>query len=120
MQEERGRMRKFSSYGPINTKLHYYVPRQTLVDQAITHLIGETPDEGGHYSTMWAPRQRGKSWILQQALSQLRADPRYIGFDVLKINLDHADQYLDASGTACQKYVASLRNVCPEKSYLAL
>ena len=82
-------MRKFSSYGPINTKIHYYVPRQTLVDQAVTHLIGETPAEGGHYITVWAPRQRGKSWLLQQALWQLRRDPRYAGFDVLKINLEH-------------------------------
>jgi len=82
-------MRKFSSYGPINTKLHYYVPRQTLVDQAVTHLVGETPAEGGHYITVWAPRQRGKSWLMQQAMWQLRSDPRYAGFDVLKINLEH-------------------------------
>ena len=88
-------MRKFSSYGPINTKIHYYVPRQTLVDQAVTHLIGETPAEGGHYITVWAPRQRGKSWILQQALWQLRSDPHYAGFDVLKINLEHLKQERD-------------------------
>ncbi len=49
-------MRRFSSYGPINPKLHYYVPRQALVDQAVTHLVGEVPDEGGHYITVWAPR----------------------------------------------------------------
>ena len=91
-------MRKFSSYGPINTKLHYYVPRQTLVDEAVTHLIGETPDEGGHYITVWAPRQRGKSWVLQQALWQLRGDPRYAGFDVLKINLEHLKQERDTDG----------------------
>ena len=88
-------MRKFSSYGPINTKLHYYVPRQALVDQAVTHLIGEVPSEGGHYITVWAPRQRGKSWILQQALWQLRGDPAYAGFDVLKINLEHLKQERD-------------------------
>ncbi len=45
-------MRKFSSYGPINVKLHYYVPRQALVDQAVTHLRGEFPSEGGHYITV--------------------------------------------------------------------
>lgn len=88
-------MRKFSSYGPINSKLHYYVPRQALVDQAVTHLRGEVPSEGGHYITVWAPRQRGKSWILQQAMWQLRGDPAYAGFDVLKINLEHLKQERD-------------------------
>lgn len=70
-------MRRFSSYGPINAKLHYYIPRQALVDQAISHLVGEVPAEGGHYSTVWAPRQRGKSWILQEAMWQLRDKPQY-------------------------------------------
>lgn len=82
-------MRKFSSYGPINTKLHYYVPRQALVDRAIMHLVGEEPNEGGHYITVWAPRQRGKSWILNQALWQLNENPIYTSFDTLKISLEH-------------------------------
>lgn len=82
-------MRKFSSYGPIDTELHYYVPRQALIDSAVNHLAGEEPTRGGHYITVWAPRQRGKSWILQQAMWQLRGDPAYAGFDVLKINLEH-------------------------------
>lgn len=90
-------MRKFSSYGPINTKLDYYVPRQIVVDQAVVHLVGETPEEGGHYITVWAPRQRGKSWILQQAMWELRGDPRYAGFDVLKINLEHLKQERDTN-----------------------
>ena len=88
-------MRRFSSYGPINTKIHYYVPRQTLVDQTVTHLIGETPVEGGHYITVWAPRQRGKSWILNQAVWQLRENPAYADFDALKINLEHLKQERD-------------------------
>jgi len=82
-------MRKFSSYGPVDTELHYYVPRQALIDTAVNHLVGEDPTRGGHYITVWAPRQRGKSWILQQAMWQLRRDPRYASFDVLKINLEH-------------------------------
>lgn len=88
-------MRKFSSYGPVDTKLHYYVPRQGLIDTAVAHLLGEDPTRGGHYITVWAPRQRGKSWILQQAMWQLRGDPRYAGFDVLKINLEHLKQERD-------------------------
>ncbi|MBV7336793.1 AAA-like domain-containing protein [Chloroflexi bacterium TSY] len=82
-------MRKFSSYGPIDTELNYYVPRQTLVDEAVGHLLGEDPMRGGHYITVWAPRQRGKSWILLQAMLQLRNDSSYANFDVLKINLEH-------------------------------
>ena len=88
-------MRKFSSYGPIDTQLHYYVPRQALIDSAVSHLTGEDPTRGGHYMTVWAPRQRGKSWILQQAMWQLRGNPAYAGFDVLKINLEHLKQERD-------------------------
>lgn len=91
-------MRKFSSYGPIDTALHYYVPRQGLIDTAVAHLVGEDPTRGGHYMTVWAPRQRGKSWILNQAVQQLRADPRYAGFDVLKINLEHLKQECNTDG----------------------
>lgn len=90
-------MRKFSSYGPIDTELNYYVPRQLLIDEAVGHLVGEDPVRGGHYITVWAPRQRGKSWILQQAMWQMRDDPRYAGFDVLKINLEHLKQERDTN-----------------------
>ncbi|MFN8494374.1 MAG: AAA-like domain-containing protein [Caldilineaceae bacterium] len=82
-------MRKFSSYGPIDTDLHYYVPRQTLIEQALAHVVGEDPNKGGHYITVWAPRQRGKTWIMQQVLHRLRTDPQYAAFDVLKLNLEH-------------------------------
>ncbi len=79
-------MRKFSSYGPINPRLHYYVPRKGLIDFAVNQLLGEIPDEGGHYITVWAPRQRGKSWIMLQVLHILQQNEQ---FDVLKINLEH-------------------------------
>ena len=79
-------MRKFSSYGPVNTKLHYYVPREALIDRAFTRLLGENPDEGGHYITVWAPRQRGKTWVMREVLWRLQRDGR---FDVLKLNLEH-------------------------------
>jgi hypothetical protein len=43
-------MRKFSSYGPIDRELHYYVPRNELVDSAYQQLLGDNPKKGGHYN----------------------------------------------------------------------
>ena len=54
-------MRTFSSYGPVSKESHYYVPRTELVKQARQLLLGKDPDEGGHYITVWASRQCGKS-----------------------------------------------------------
>ena len=85
-------MRKFSSYGPVSNKLHYYVPRQELIDRACTQLLGKDPDEGGHYITVWAPRQAGKTWVMQQVLWRLQEDER---FDVLKIDLEHLKRATD-------------------------
>ena len=82
-------MRKFSSYGPIDTDLHYYAPRTALIEQALTHLLGENSGKSGHYITVWAPRQRGKTWIMQQVLFRLRHEPYSQQFDVLKLNLEH-------------------------------
>ena len=63
-------MRKFFSYGPIDIDLHYYAPRNTLFDKAYTQLIGENPEKGGHYVTAWAPRQTGKTWLMQQIVKK--------------------------------------------------
>ncbi|MCP4344499.1 MAG: hypothetical protein GY795_03110 [Desulfobacterales bacterium] len=65
-------MRKFSSYGPINAKLHYHVLREELVSNTYTQLVGEILEEGGHYITIWAPRQAGKTWIMQQVVKRIR------------------------------------------------
>jgi len=78
-------MRNFSSYGPVNTKLHYYAPRTELIEFACRQLLGKNPDEGGHYITEWAPRQAGKSWVMNNALYKLRTDKR---FDVVKLELE--------------------------------
>lgn len=79
-------MRKFFSYGPLDTDLHYYVPREGLINQALTQLMGENPEKGGHYITVWAPRQAGKTWVMQRVLWRLQDDER---FDVLKLELEH-------------------------------
>jgi len=85
-------MRKFSSYGPITASLHYYVPRTELIEFATQQLLGENFNDGGHYITVWAPRQRGKSWTMQNVLWRLQTDER---LDVLKINLEHLKRETD-------------------------
>ncbi len=54
-------MRKFSSYGPPNTKIHYYAPREELISQVLSQLKGDEADDEGHFITVWAPRQTGKT-----------------------------------------------------------
>jgi hypothetical protein len=78
-------MRRFNSYGPIDENEHYYAPRKTLIEKAYNQLMGNNPQKSGHYITVWAPRQTGKTWVMQHILFRLRKDPR---FDVLKINLE--------------------------------
>ncbi len=93
----RGAMRKFSSYGPVDTDLHYYVPRKELVDQALNQLLGENPDKGGHYITLWAPRQRGKTWIMQQVFASLQEDKASERFDVAVVALEHLKMEKDVN-----------------------
>ncbi len=77
-------MRKFSSYGAPNKKLHYYAPREALITNAITQLKGEKLEEGGHYITVWAPRQTGKTWVMQEVVSTIEQDSQ---FDVVFLSL---------------------------------
>lgn len=70
-------MRRFHSYGPINNKVHYYAPREELIHRTFTRLIGENPDEGGHYITVWAPRQTGKTWIMQEVIKKIKQNGQY-------------------------------------------
>ncbi len=79
-------MRRFSSYGPVIKKLHYYVSREELIQEGFIKLVGEEPEEGGHYITVWAPRQAGKTWVMNEVLFRLMKDDR---FDVLKLELEH-------------------------------
>jgi len=65
-------MRKFSSYGPVDRDIHYHAPRRELIESAYMQLVGENPGKGGHYITVWAPRQTGKTWIMQQAVRKIR------------------------------------------------
>ena len=90
-------MRRFSSYGPIDSNLHFHAPRTALVDGVLAALVGGGgPENGGGYITVWAPRQRGKSWIAGEAVRRLREDPRYRGLDVVAGSVEHLKTVEDA------------------------
>ena len=65
-------MRRFHSYGPVDKKHHYMVDRKDLVETGVAHLLGEL-EEGGHYFTIWAPRQTGKTWLMRQVKTEIEA-----------------------------------------------
>ncbi|MGE0087311.1 MAG: AAA-like domain-containing protein [Desulfococcaceae bacterium] len=65
-------MRTFSSYGPVDGDLHYHAPRTELIEKGYRQITGENPEKGGHYITVWAPRQAGKTWIMQQVVQKIR------------------------------------------------
>ncbi|HRI63744.1 MAG TPA: AAA-like domain-containing protein [Polyangium sp.] len=65
-------MRHFSSYGPVDADIHFAVERRDLVADCVQQLVGERLDKGGHYFTIWGPRQTGKTWIMRQAIKAIR------------------------------------------------
>lgn len=76
-EKKESKMRRFSSYGPVNPKLHYFVPREELVNKAYDSLIGKKSVEGGHYITVWAPRQCGKSWLMLETVEKIKKSGQY-------------------------------------------
>ena len=90
-------MRRFSSYGPVDTDLHFYAPRTGLIDAILSALVGEVPAKGGEYVTVWAPRQSGKSWIVGQVVRRLRGDGGRGAFDVVATSVEHLRTEPDAS-----------------------
>ena len=76
-------MRRFHSYGPVSSEAHFCVPRSAMVDQCVDQLLGRKGEDGGHYFTIWAPRQTGKTWLMRQAMASIRRD--------------HADQFIVAT-----------------------
>lgn len=63
-------MRHFHSYGPVDSRYHFCVERRELVEQCAEQLVG-VPNEGGHYFTIWAPRQTGKTWLMRQVKQEI-------------------------------------------------
>ncbi len=94
-------MRKFSSYGPVDKDLHFYVPREELVSKACQMLVGDNPEKGGHFLTVWAPRQTGKTWIMRDVLWKLWKDERFhavkLSMEYLK-TAENADEIAESVG----------------------
>ncbi len=84
---------EFFSYGQIDTELHYHAPRKALIEQAYTQLMGEKPEKGGHYMTVWAPRQTGKSSVLLEVSKKLK---HHQGFDMAIITMEGAQENMTA------------------------
>ncbi len=103
-------MRRFSSYGPVDTEVHFYAPRAKLVDSALAAVVGENPAQGGGYLTVWAPRQSGKSWIVGQVVRRLRGDTEHHGFDVVATSVEHLRTEPDA-GVAAGAVAAEIAGV---------
>ncbi len=103
-------MRRFSSYGPVDTDVHFYAPRERLLDTVLSALVGENPEQGGGYVTVWAPRQSGKSWIVGQAVRRLRSDRSHRRFDIVATSVEHLRTEADA-GVAAGAVAAEIAGV---------
>ncbi|MCP4112233.1 MAG: hypothetical protein GY749_43040 [Desulfobacteraceae bacterium] len=66
-------MRCFHSYGPVDCRHHFCVERNSLVQRCFEQMIG-VPDEGGHFFTIWAPRQAGKTWLMRQVKKEIEKE----------------------------------------------
>jgi hypothetical protein len=63
-------MRRFHSYGPVDCDEHFCVPRMDMIDRCAAQLVGN-PEKGGHFFTIWSPRQCGKTWLMRQAADRI-------------------------------------------------
>ncbi len=64
-------MREFCSYGPVDCQEHFCVQRQKLIAQGVKQLLGHRK-KGGHYFTIWAPRQTGKTWLMRRIKQEIQ------------------------------------------------
>ncbi|MDQ1352962.1 MAG: hypothetical protein QG657_3268 [Acidobacteriota bacterium] len=106
------KIRRFYSYGPIDADVHYYAPRKELIDKAYTRVVGENPDKGGHYITVWAPRQCGKSWIMMEVLKKIEQSQ---GFHAVNVDLEHLKSVTDI-----QRIVSAITRDISRELHLAI
>ena len=65
-------MRYFNTYGPVNEQEHYVVSRSVLLTEIAAQV------EVGHYFTIYAPRQMGKTTLLQRLATVLQEKPNFL------------------------------------------
>lgn len=79
------KVRRFSSYGPVDPDIHFCISRERQITQICYQLVGE-PKKSGHFFTVFAPRQSGKSTVLNRVVARLRAthgEQLHIGSSIL-------------------------------------
>lgn len=80
-------MRHFSSYGPLDPERDFHINRQGTVEKVVEQLVGD-PDKGGHYFTIFAPRQAGKTTTLREAVALIQqryGDRFHVGMAILHL-----------------------------------
>lgn len=113
-------MRHFHSYGPVDCADHFCVARQALVESCIAQLVGN-PEEGGHYFTIWAPRQTGKTWLMRQMREEIPkrySSDRFTIFDFSLGNLRGMEEMISAEKNRFEMplaLISILRNTLPGK-----
>ncbi len=70
-------------------------------------LVGDEPEKDGHYITVWAPRQTGKTWIMCEVLEEIRLSEN---FEVGIVSLQSA-RSLDDDDSVLEFFVQRLGNV---------
>lgn len=85
-------MKKFCSYGPLDTTLHYHADRTGIIEKICVQLLGESPEKSGQYITVWGPRQTGKTWIMQQVLHHLQTKENV---STIKLNPEYLKRKTD-------------------------
>jgi len=65
-------MRYFNTHGPVNAQEHYVVSRRALVEQLTAQI------EHGKFFTIYAPRQMGKTTLLNNLEAELRPRPNFL------------------------------------------
>jgi len=63
-------MRTFFSYGPVDCEEHFCIPRNELIGKCFHQMIGNL-EKGGHFFTIWSPRQCGKTWLMRQVKKEI-------------------------------------------------
>lgn len=99
-------MRTFTSYGSPDTDLHYYAPRQDVIEKAYHLLLGDAPEKGGHYITVWAPGQTGKTWVMLEVLKKFLNNKT---FDAAIITMQSAKEVKTDEGIL-ELFVYNLKN----------